>query len=327
MSSQIMTESASKVLVIGATGYIGKYLVEASVKLGHPTFALVRSPVIAAGHPGTHHADEEGRNNLIQSFHNAGVHVLFGDVNDREVLVGAMRKVDVVYSALGHHPYNLLEQQTLIIAAIKQAGNIKRFFPSEFGFDVERNQFLEPLKSVLAEKIKIREAVRKEGIPFTFVSSNFGATYFLSRLGQVEADGIPAATVSIIGDGNPKAIHVDERDIATYSIKAADDERTLNKILYIRPPANIYSANELVSLWETKTNKTLERIYVSEEEVLKKINESPGPLPFFYAVAYAGFIKGQTTNFDIDPSIGVEASILYPDVEYTTVEKYMDRFL
>ena len=32
----------SKVLVIGGTGYIGKFIVGASAKLGHPTTALVR---------------------------------------------------------------------------------------------------------------------------------------------------------------------------------------------------------------------------------------------------------------------------------------------
>ena len=32
----------SKILVIGGTGYIGKFIVEASAKAGHPTFVLVR---------------------------------------------------------------------------------------------------------------------------------------------------------------------------------------------------------------------------------------------------------------------------------------------
>ena len=32
----------SKILIIGGTGYIGKYIVEESAKVGHPTFALVR---------------------------------------------------------------------------------------------------------------------------------------------------------------------------------------------------------------------------------------------------------------------------------------------
>jgi len=62
-----------------------------------------------------------------------------------------------------------------------------------------------------------------------------------------------------------------EDDIGTYTIKAIDDPRTLNKILYIRPPANTVSMNELVSLWERKIGKTLERTYVPEEEVLKNI--------------------------------------------------------
>ncbi|KAH0469759.1 hypothetical protein IEQ34_001317 [Dendrobium chrysotoxum] len=309
----------SKIFIIGATGYLGRHLVEASVKLGHPTFALVR-PITASLNP--------EKINLIQSFKNNGVNILFGDLNDHNWLVDVIKKVDIVISALGHEPSTQLEEQTRIISAIKEAGNIKRYFPSEFGYDVDRLQILEPAKSILGIKVKIREAIRKEGIPFTFVSSNFCCSYFLSRLGQVEATGIPTDTVFILGDGNTKVIFVDEHDMATYAIKAADDERTLNKILYMRPPANICSLNELISLWEEKKRITLERIYVSEEEVLSKIKaEAQEPWPFFYAISHAGFIKGETTNFDIDSSIGVEASQLYTDVKYTTVEKYLDRFL
>jgi nucleoside-diphosphate-sugar epimerase len=36
------TVEKSKVLLIGATGYIGKFIAEASVRSGHRTFALVR---------------------------------------------------------------------------------------------------------------------------------------------------------------------------------------------------------------------------------------------------------------------------------------------
>lgn len=67
------------------------------------------------------------------------------------------------------------------------------------------------------------------------------------------------------------AIFNSEEDIGSYTIRAVDDSRTLNKILYIRPPGNIYSYNDLVSLWEKKIGKTLERIYVPEEQVLKNI--------------------------------------------------------
>ncbi|KAF9621413.1 hypothetical protein IFM89_020935 [Coptis chinensis] len=62
-----------------------------------------------------------------------------------------------------------------------------------------------------------------------------------------------------------------EEDIGTFTIKAVDDPRTLNKILYIKPPLNTLSFNELVSLWEKKVGKNLEKIHVPEEQVLKNI--------------------------------------------------------
>ena len=67
------------------------------------------------------------------------------------------------------------------------------------------------------------------------------------------------------------AIFVKEEDIATYTIKAVDDPRTLNKIVYLRPPENILSINEIVSLWEKKIGKTFEKTYLSDDQLLKKI--------------------------------------------------------
>lgn len=63
----------------------------------------------------------------------------------------------------------------------------------------------------------------------------------------------------------------DEHDIGTYTIKAVDDPRTLNKVVYIKPPKNIYSFNELVALWEKKIGKSLEKEYIPEELLLKQI--------------------------------------------------------
>lgn len=67
------------------------------------------------------------------------------------------------------------------------------------------------------------------------------------------------------------AVFNKEEDIGTYTIKAVDDPRTLNKILYLRPPKNIYSFNDVIALWEKKIGKTLEKIYVSEDKLLRDI--------------------------------------------------------
>jgi len=239
-----------------------------------------------------------------------------------------IEKVDVVISTLGHKSHEQLSDQVKIISAIKEAGTVKRYFPSEFGLDVGRTKVMEPAKTPLDIKAQIRKIIKEEGIPYTIVSCNLGAAYyFLSRIGQAEASGPPTDKISILGDGNSKVIFVKEEDIATYTIKAADDPRALDKILYMRPQANIYSHNELISLWEKKTGKTFERIYIPEAEVLKKIQESPPPLDFVYAIAHAGFVKGEMTNFEIDPSIGVEATELYPEIKYSTVDELLDQYI
>lgn len=45
------------------------------------------------------------------------------------------------------------------------------------------------------------------------------------------------------------------------------------------------------------------------------------------AISHSVFVKGDHTNFEIDPSFGVEASQLYPYVNYTAVEEYLDTFV
>jgi len=148
----------------------------------------------------------------------------------------------------------------------------------------------------------------------------------LPSLGQPGLTAPPRDKVVISGDGNAKVVFVKEEDIGTFTIKAADDPRTLNKILYLRLPANTYSINELVALWEKKIGKTLEKTYIPEEEVLKKIAESPFPVNVIMSTGHSIFVKGDQTNFEIGPD-GVEASQLYPEVKYTTVEEYLSQYV
>jgi uncharacterized protein YbjT (DUF2867 family) len=47
MSSAAGHKERSRVLVIGGTGYIGRFIVAASAREGHPTYVLVRDPAPA----------------------------------------------------------------------------------------------------------------------------------------------------------------------------------------------------------------------------------------------------------------------------------------
>ncbi|CAM0943430.1 unnamed protein product [Alopecurus aequalis] len=304
----------SRVLVIGGTGYIGRFIVAASVREGHPTAVLVRDATLG----------NAAKAAVLQGFRNAGVTLVKGDLYDHESLVAAIKSADVVISAVDSAQ---LPDQTRVILAIKEAGNVKRFFPSEFGNDVDHVHGVEPAKSLFAVKARIRRAIEAEGIPYTYVCSNFFTGYFLPTLAQAGVTGPPTDKVLILGDGNVKGVFSDEDDVGTYTIKAVDDPRTLNKTLCLRPPSNTLSHNELVSLWEKKHGKKLERVYIPEDQVLKQIQESSAPLNVVLSLCHSAWVKGDHSNFEIDPSFGVEATELYPDVKYTTVEECLNRFL
>ncbi|KAK4751726.1 hypothetical protein SAY87_020524 [Trapa incisa] len=270
----------SRILIIGATGYIGKFIAAASTKAGHPTFALIRESTLS----------NPDKANLVQEIKSSGIDIVPGDISDHDGLVKAIKEVDVVISTVGK---DQLANQDKLIAAIKEAGNIKRFFPSEFGNDVDRVHAVDPAKTAFGIKAKVRRTVEAEGIPYTYVSSNLFAGYFLPALSQprLAAKAPPRDEVVILGDGNAKAIYNFEEDIASYTIRAVDDVRTLNKILYIRPPENIYSLDELVVLWEKKIGNTLERIYIPEEQVLKDIQESSGHNSMILSISHSVFVK------------------------------------
>ncbi|CAI9095121.1 OLC1v1030985C1 [Oldenlandia corymbosa var. corymbosa] len=193
----------------------------------------------------------------------------------------------------------------------------------KFGIDVDRNHAVEPAKSTFGGKSQLRRAIEAAGIPHTYLVSNAFAGYFLPTLVQPGASAPPRDKVVILGDGNAKAVFNEEHDIGTFTIKSVDDPRTLNKIVYIRPPKNAASFNEIVAIREKKIGKTLEKEYVPEEQLLKQIQESPIPVNVILSINHAILVKGDTTNFEIEPSFGVEASELYPEVKYTTVpEEY-----
>ncbi|ESR36542.1 hypothetical protein CICLE_v10029896mg [Citrus x clementina] len=292
--------SKSKILSIGGTGYIGKFIVEASVKAGHQTFVLVRESTLS----------DPSKSQLLDHFKNLGVNFVIGDVLNQESLVKAIKQVDVVISTVGH---TLIADQVKIIAAIKEAGNVK-ILPVGIWIDDDRiHGAVEPAKSTNVVKAKIRRAVEAEGIPYTYVASYCLNGHFLPNLSQPEATAPPRDKVVILGDGNPKAVYNKEDDVATFTIKA--------------PPGNIYSFNDLVSLWERKIGKTLEREYVSEEQLLKNIQEAAPPLGRLLSIYHSAFVEGVQTDFKIEPSFGVEASQLYPDVKYTTVDEYLNQFV
>uniref|UniRef100_M8B0S8 Isoflavone reductase-like protein n=1 Tax=Aegilops tauschii TaxID=37682 RepID=M8B0S8_AEGTA len=153
--------------------------------------------------------------------------------------------------------------------------------------------------------MEIRRAIEEANIPHTYISANCFAAYFGPNLG----------------------IFMDEDDVATYTIKSIDDPRALNKTMYLRPPENILSQNELIAKWEKLSGKVLEKNPIQSDEFLASMKGTDLTNQVGVGHFYHIFYEGCLTNFDIKDNEEEEASLLYPDVRYPRMDEYMKRYL
>nr|AHB89627.1 leucoanthocyanidin reductase 1 [Picea abies] len=308
------SSATSRILVIGATGYIGRFVAQAAVAAGHPTYALVR--------PTT--ASDPAKAQRVQELKDSGVQILYGCLSDHNSLVNTMKGIDVVISTVGGS--ETLEQLK-IVDAIKEVGTIKRFLPSEFGHDIDKADPVEPGLTFYNERRKIRRAVEAANIPFTYICCNSiaGWPYFY----HTHPSELPPPTeqFEIYGDGNVKAYFVTGADIGKYTIKTVDDIRTLNKAVHFRPPKNFLTLNELAAIWETKIGKTLPKVCISEQDLLGMAKANYIPESIVASLTHDVFINGCQYKFEIDGHHDVEACELYYRESYTTVHDFFDGYL
>ncbi|KAL6347059.1 hypothetical protein AAG906_012310 [Vitis piasezkii] len=117
-----MESMLSSILIFGGTGYIGRYMVKASVKMGHPTYVYSR-PMTPQTHP--------SKIELLKEFQSMDVNIVQGELDEHEKLVWVIQQVDVVISALA---YPQVLDQLKIIDAIKVAGTTKVFIDPALHF-------------------------------------------------------------------------------------------------------------------------------------------------------------------------------------------------
>ncbi|GLT37995.1 hypothetical protein SLA2020_122740 [Shorea laevis] len=302
-----MAFEKSKILIFGATGYLGTYLVKASISMGHDTYAYTR--------PLKPNDNNSSKLQRLREFESMG-----GELDDHEKLVSVLRQVEVVISAV---PIPQYHKQLNIIQAMKDAGTIKRFVPSEYGNEADRVTAFPPFEAILSNKRKIRRATEAAGLSYTFISANSFAVYFVNYLLHPEEKD---HQVIIYGSGEAKAVLNYEEDVATYIVRAATDPRAANRLVIIRPLDNVVSQLDLISSWEKKTGRNIKRFHVPEEEIIKQTETLPSPENVPPAILHSIFVKGDQTSFELTEE-DLEASELYPEYKHTSVDRLLDVFV
>ncbi|XP_058108095.1 leucoanthocyanidin reductase-like isoform X2 [Magnolia sinica] len=237
-----------RTLVVGATGFIGRFVAEASVASGRATFVLVR--------PASSSSPSKAR--TIKALQEKGAIIVHGSIDDRDFIVKKMRELEiaVVISAVGGA--SILDQLTLI-EAIKTVGNVKRFLPSEFGHDVDRADPVEPGLTMYNEKRKVRRAVEAAGIPYTYICCNSIAAWPYHDNTHPSEVLPPLDQFQIYGDGSVK--------------------------------------------------------------------ENCIPRSIVAAFTHDIFIKGCQINYCLDNTNDIEASSLYPDIPFQTIDQCFDDYI
>ncbi|XP_057486469.1 leucoanthocyanidin reductase-like isoform X1 [Actinidia eriantha] len=305
-----------RVLIVGATGFIGQFVAEASVSAGRATYLLSRPLDISSSKAKT-----------IKNLQDKGAIITHqGVIDDQEFMEKTLKEneIDVVISAVGGG--NILDQLTLV-RAIKAVGTVKRFLPSEFGHDVDRADPVEPGLTMYNEKRLVRRLIEDSGVPYTYICCNSIASWPYYDNTHPSEVVPPLDKFQIYGDGNVKAYFVAGSDIGKFTMKAVDDIRTLNKSVHFRPSCNFLNINELASLWEKKIGRILPRVTVTEDDLLAAARENIIPQSIVASFTHDIFIKGCQVNFSIDGPNEVEASCLYPDESFRTVDECFNDYV
>ncbi|PSR84922.1 Leucoanthocyanidin reductase [Actinidia chinensis var. chinensis] len=305
-----------RVLIVGATGFIGQFVAEASLGAGRATYLLARPLDISSSKAKT-----------IKNLQDKGAIITHqGVIDDQEFMEKTLKEneIDVVISAVGGG--NILDQLTLV-RAIKAVGTVKRFLPSEFGHDVDRADPVEPGLTMYNEKRLVRRLIEDSGVPYTYICCNSIASWPYCDNTHPSEVVPPLDKFQIYGDGNVKAYFVAGSDIGKFTMKAVDDIRTLNKSVHFRPSCNFLNINELASLWEKKIGRILPRVTVTEDDLLAAARENIIPQSIVASFTHDIFIKGCQVNFSIDGPNEVEASCLYPDESFRTMDECFNDYV
>lgn len=189
----------SNILIIGATGNIGKYITNQILAAKPPVaqkVSVFTSPATAA---------DPSKQALLSSWKSQGLAVIEGDLRNADHVTKAYEGVDTVVSALGRN--GLLEQIELLKLA-EASSSVQWFFPSEYGTDIEYDASSadeKPHQNKLTVRRFIRDNIKR--LKVTYVVTGPYIDMFFDLMPGAEAPGgfDPASKKAVvIGSGEEK---------------------------------------------------------------------------------------------------------------------------
>ena len=224
-----------RVLVVGATGYIGKFVVRELVTRGYDVVAMAREKSGIGG--------KASKEDTMKEF--AGAEVVFGDVTSIESLKKAgfsmeKKPVDVVVSCLASRTGGIKDSNLIDYQATANAMNAGRQSGAQHFVLLSAICVQKPLLEFQRAKLRFEKELMEAGdITYSIVRPT---AFFKSLAAQVEIvkDGAPYV---MFGDGKLAACKpISERDLASFIADCVVMEDKRNKVLPIGGPGEALTA-------------------------------------------------------------------------------------
>lgn len=198
-----------KVLVAGATGYLGKFVVKAFKKQGYWVRALARNAA------------------KLENLNDCYDEIFIGEVINPNSLKGICKGVDIVFTSIGitkqkdnltYMDVDYQANKNLLVEA-KRAGVKKFIYISVFGVEKMKN-----LKAIQA-KLKFEEDLKKSGLDYSIIYPN---GFFSDMMEYLEM--AKKGKGLVIGTGENKINPIHGADLAEICINAVEGDETEIKV-------------------------------------------------------------------------------------------------
>lgn len=217
------------ILVVGATGTLGRQIVRQATAMGYPVRCTVRNVRRAA---------------FLREW---GAELVYADLKSPETLPNALKGITVIIDAATLRPeeeLSKLEEVDLVgkFALIKaaQLAGIKRYI-----FFSISNSASYPYIPLMNAKSRVEKALQSSGLPFTiFQLSGF----YQGLIGQYAVSILDQQTVWTTKDASTIP-YMDTQDVAKFCLKSLILEETVNKT-YNLGGSKRWSSAEIISLCE-----------------------------------------------------------------------------
>eukprot|EP00747_Dinoflagellata_sp_TGD_P184716 gnl/TRDRNA2_/TRDRNA2_40614_c0_seq1.p1 gnl/TRDRNA2_/TRDRNA2_40614_c0~~gnl/TRDRNA2_/TRDRNA2_40614_c0_seq1.p1 ORF type:complete len:503 (-),score=89.82 gnl/TRDRNA2_/TRDRNA2_40614_c0_seq1:52-1560(-) len=228
------TAPGKRVVIFGATGYIGRFVVAESIGRGYETVAFTRERSGVGG--------KNTKADVEKDF--AGAEVVYGNVLDDSVqrAFEGSKPVDTVVVCLASRTGGVQDSFDIDYAATKRVMDFARKNKVRHFVLLSAICVQKPTLAFQKAKLKFEAELQAAGdISYSIVRPT---AFFKSLAAQIEPCKAGGPYV-MFGDGTEASCKpISERDLAAYMINCVEDKSLENKILPIGGPGKELSAKE-----------------------------------------------------------------------------------